>query len=140
MTDSITIDDDILSVWSKFPASIRNDPCFGAFREEFEGANGKPFHIFIDSIEFVLKSIAFLYTADSCTVKNELLKPQTIDETEAAADQNGQSKFTVVKHVGFALVWAFVAWQLLTVKEKNLPKYDVIAKFNQTKSKHLTFR
>lgn len=140
MTDSITIDDDILSVWSKFPASIRNDPCFSAFRDEFEGANGKSFDMLIDSIKFVLKTIAFFYTAESCTVRNELLKPQTIDETKAAADQNGQSKFTVVKHIAFTLVWAFVAWHLLTVKEKNLPKYDVVAKFNQTKSEHLTFR
>lgn len=59
MTESITIDDDIFSVWSKFPTSIRNDPCFSAFREEFEWASGKSFVIFIDSIEFVLKTIAF---------------------------------------------------------------------------------
>lgn len=40
MTDSIAIDDDIISVWNKFPKSIRDDPCFSAFRKEFEGANG----------------------------------------------------------------------------------------------------
>lgn len=40
MTDSIVIDDDLLSVWSKFPKSIRNDPCFLAFREELEVNHG----------------------------------------------------------------------------------------------------
>lgn len=59
MTDPITIDDDILSVWSKFPASIRNDPCFSAFREEFEGANGKIHLIRLpDSIEISPKIVA----------------------------------------------------------------------------------
>lgn len=95
---------------------------------------------FIDSIEFVFETFAFFYTAESCTVQNELLKPQIIGETNELADRNGKSNFTVVKHIVFTMIWAFVAWHLLTVKEKNLPKYDVVANFNQTKSKHLTFK
>lgn len=72
---------------------------------------------------------------EAFTVQNELLKPQTIDETQDSADKNGQNKFAMVKHIVFAIIWAFVAWNLLIVKEKNLPKYDIVANFNQTKSK-----
>lgn len=141
MTDSITIDDDIHSVWSKFPTSIRNDPCFSAVREEFERANGKSYdyNTLIQS-NFCFKPLLFPYTADAFTAQNELLSPQTIGETQASAGGSGQSNFTVMKHMIFALVWAFVAWHLLTVKEKNLPKFDIVANFNQTKSKHLTFK
>lgn len=135
MTDSIANDDDILSVWSKFPKSIRNDPCFSAFREEFESANGNLLETFIDFIRFFLKIVAFFHTADAFTVKNELLKPQNIGEIQGSADGNGQNKFTVVKHLVFIMIWSFVAWHLLTVKEKNLPKYDIVANNNQTKSK-----
>lgn len=51
MTDSIVFDDDIILIWNKFPTSIRNDPCFSAFREEFEGAHGNLLDNIIDCID-----------------------------------------------------------------------------------------
>lgn len=84
---------------------------------------------------FSLKTIAFSNTAEAFTAQNELLEPQTIAETRDSVDKSGSSNFTTVKHIVFAMIWAFVAWNLLIVKEKNLPKYDVVVNSNQTKSK-----
>lgn len=50
MTDAM--DDDIAATWNKIPASIRNDPCFRAFREELEGIHGNLFNILMNSSRF----------------------------------------------------------------------------------------
>lgn len=36
----------------------------------------------------------------------------------------------------FVVIWIFVAWHLLTVKEKKLPKYDVLIHSNEFKCKY----
>lgn len=81
--------------------------------------------------------LSLFHTDDAFTAQNELLKSQRNDESEDAAQPNGSSHFTVIKHIVFASIWAFVAWNLLTVKEKNLSKYDIAVDFNQTKRKFI---
>lgn len=142
MTDSIAIDDNVISVWKKFPTSIRNDPCFAAFREEIEADHGNIQDKFHSTLLIFCPKINSLQfdTTEAYTAQNELLKCQNTDGIKDGADQNGSSQFTTIKHIAFAMIWAFVAWHLLTVKEKNLPKYNIAVDFNQTKSKHLTFK
>lgn len=82
---------------------------------------------------FFSQNYRFLF--EEYTAQNELLKSQIIGETTDTADKNTSGQFTIVKHIVFAMIWAFVAWHLLIVKEKNLPKYDIVVNFNQTKSK-----
>lgn len=136
MTDSIAIDDDIILVWNKFPTSIRNDPCLSVFREEFEGAHGNSLDRYFHWLYWIFVcNFRFFYAAETFTAQNELLKPQIVGETKDSADRTGQSKFSIAKQIAFALIWAFVAWHLLTVKEKNLPKRDIVLNSNQTKSK-----
>lgn len=63
--------------------------------------------------------------------RNELLQPQS----EKTSIEERTSKLIWIKSIMFTVLWAFVAWQLLTIKEKNVPKYDVFVDSNQTISK-----
>lgn len=59
MTDSITPDNDIISVWNKFPTTVRNDPCLSAFREEFEEDHGKSFGVLFGCMDFFTQNYRF---------------------------------------------------------------------------------
>lgn len=70
-------------------------------------------------------------TEDAFSAGNELLQ-QKID---VMFDSKRVSKFNLIKYIVFSVIWAFVAWHMLTIKEKNLSKYDVVLEINETKCK-----
>lgn len=129
MPQSISVSDDEFSAWKKFPAIVQNDPCFSAFRDEIEG---NLLAIYISIISNLLHFFAiFSAKVGEISVQNELLQPQV----EKVLTKRATTKFDWMKPIIFVMIWAFAAWHLLTVKEKNLPKYDVLVHFNQPISK-----
>lgn len=50
MPNSTPINTDAILAWRNFPASIQSDPCFSAFREEFDSAHGNVGILFINFI------------------------------------------------------------------------------------------
>lgn len=88
-------------------------------------------YIYVISILRFVSSFFVIAKVEEITVKNELLQPQV----EKFSMKRVTTKFDWMKSIVFVMIWAFVAWHLLTVKEKNLPKYDVLVHSNQTTSK-----
>lgn len=58
-------------------------------------------------------------------------------EKSQTSTKSTTSTFDLIKYIAFTAIWVFVAWNLLTIKEKNLTRRDVvIVENNKTKCKH----
>ncbi|XP_031624737.1 P protein-like isoform X2 [Contarinia nasturtii] len=100
--------DEALLAWQQFPEAIRNDPILFEYREELQ-------HI---------------QETGASSVQTELLHSKNGKNTETSA----QGSVNLIKYIIFAVLWAFMAYQLLTVQEKNLTRYDIVVQPNKTKA------
>lgn len=74
----------------------------------------------------------YCFTDDEAfSAKNELLHKQSGESEQ----RKGHNRFNRIKYIGFAIIWAFVAWKLLTIREKILPQHNIVVESNQTKCK-----
>lgn len=48
------------------------------------------------------------------------------DDFEKSSNADYLSKWNLFKHGGFFVIWAFVMWNLLSVKEKIVTSYDIL--------------
>lgn len=71
------------------------------------------------------------------TVQNDLLQSRADEKADAVKEtaKNNHNNFKQIKYIVFSAIWMFVAWNLLTVKEKNLIKRDILVHSNGTKGK-----
>lgn len=68
---------------------------------------------------------------DAFSAKGELLH----SNNEKRLETKTISKFDLIKYIAFSTIWAFVAWNLLTVKEKRPTEYGIVIEANKTKGK-----
>ncbi|XP_055326081.1 uncharacterized protein LOC129579919 [Sitodiplosis mosellana] len=109
MSHSAEISEDALLTWQKFPTQIRNDWIFTAFREEFDR----------------------IQETDTFSAKGELLHQKDGKKVESKT----MNKFDLMKYIVFSAIWVFIAWNLLTVKEKNLTEYEIVLEPHKTKDR-----
>lgn len=73
--------------------------------------------------------------SDAFSPNGELLH----QKVETRPERKAMSKFDLIKYIVFSAIWVFVAWHLLTVKEKNLTEYEIVLEPNKTKGKTMLF-
>lgn len=84
-------------------------------------------------ISFVI--FFFPVETDAFCANNELIQPHDKQPKSMQSVSSGNIYFKRIKYITFSAIWAFVAWNLLTIKEKIPTKFNVLVDANETKSK-----